>query len=315
MATVISVNDFPSTQFKSIWNDGICYDEVNSIINHKKSSSEDSKWIINFQNCFKNNLEKHKDKLINNTPDKRCRDFYYIIYDILYQLKNLINYNDHTYNTIKETIKRYIDSACISLRFPNCLSSINKEVDYEHSDIQDKKYIDDLCEDIKYIHSNIIHINSSSHCKEIKDHILGRNSSAQAKLISGKYSDILNHYKFSSFDELNGIIKEIRCNSDENTEQSALTRDSQETSQLSDEPVPMVVIFSLLGILPVCFFLYKFTPVGTWLKTQIGKKIKLDNNLDAETDNEILDETSEYARNNLYYDKYNILYNTSGNAQ
>ncbi|SBS90462.1 PIR Superfamily Protein [Plasmodium ovale curtisi] len=314
MATVISVNDFPSTKFKSIWNDGICYDEVNSIITQKKRLTDAYSWVMSFKKNFKDNLENHQVEIKKHELEKRCRDLYYIIYDILYQLKNLINYNDHTYNTIKETIKSYIDSACISLRFPNCLSSINKEVDYEHSDIQDKKYIDDLCEDIKYIHSNIIHINSSSHCKEIKDHILGRNSSAQAKLISGKYSDILNHYKFSSFDELNGIIKEIRCNSDENTEQSALTRDSQETSQLSDEHVPMVVIFSLLGILPVCFFLYKFTPVGTWLKTQIGKKIKLDNNLDAETDNEILDETSGYARNNLYDDKYNILYNTSENA-
>ncbi|SBT74347.1 PIR protein [Plasmodium ovale] len=257
MAPAISVNDFPSTKFKSIWNDGICYDEVNSIINHKKGSSEDSKWMINFRNNFKNNLVKHKDKLNNNTRDKRCRDLYYIIYDILHKHKNLRNYDDNTYDPIKKGIKSYIDSAFIPLSFASCLSILYKEDDYKHSDIQDKKYIDDLCEDVKYIENNITKINSSSHCKEIKEHILGRNSSLQAKNISGKYSDILKHYNFSSFDELNGIIEKIKCNSDENTERSVLTSDPQEKSQLSEEHVPMVIIFSLLGILPMCFFLYK----------------------------------------------------------
>ncbi|SBT02994.1 PIR Superfamily Protein, partial [Plasmodium ovale curtisi] len=311
---VISVNDFPSTKFKSIWNDGICYDEVNSIIAQKKGITDAYSWVMSFKKKFKDNLENRQIEIKKHELEKRCRDLYYIIYDILHKLKNVIDYDDSLYNNISDTIKGHINSTFINLSYLSCLSVANKGDDYAHENINDRKYIDDLCEDVKYIENNIREINSSSQCKQIEKNILERKGNMQATLNSGKHSDIPKHYKFSSYDELDNIIRKINCTSDSKTEQIAFKGYSQETPQLSVEHIPMVVIFSLLGFLLACFFLYKFTPLGILLKIRIGKKIKLENNLSEELENEVSDETSEYVRNNLYNNKYNILYNTSGNA-
>ncbi|SBT73785.1 PIR protein [Plasmodium ovale] len=309
----ISVDELPSNKFGSIWNEGICYNEVNDIIADKKGPVHAFRWKENVREKFSINLEEYKVKIKDNTLEKRCRDLYYLIYDKLYQLKKLSGYSN-IYDSIKAAIMNNIDSAFLNIRYPSCLSVTNKEDYYKHIDINDSKRVDDLCEDIKYIDNNIIRINSSSECKQIKEHIYGRNNSLKTTYNSGKYSDILKHYEFLSFNKLDSIIEKIKCNSDANTEQTALKGDSLEIPQLSVEHLPMAVIFSFLGILLIFFFLYKFTPAGTWLKIQIRKKLKLDNNLTEETENELLEGTSECIRNNPYDDKYNILYNTSGHS-
>lgn len=210
----------------------------------------------NVKKKFSINLEQHKVKIKENTLEKRCRDLYYLIYDKLYQLKKLIVHSS-IYDAIKEAIMNNIDSAFLNVRYPSCLSVTNKEDYYKHIDIKDSKKVDDLCEDVKYIDSNIIDINRSSECEQIKEHIYGRNNDLKTTYNSGKYSDILKHYKFLSFDELDSIIEKIKCNSDANTEQAALKGGSQEISQLSVEHLPMAVIFSFLGILLIFFFWYK----------------------------------------------------------
>ncbi|SBT57068.1 PIR Superfamily Protein [Plasmodium ovale wallikeri] len=302
--------ELPSKKFNNIWNEGICYSEVNNIITDKKDSVDAFRWVKNVEKNFSDNLKKQKVIIDDNTLEKRCRDLYYLIYGILNQFKNLRNYG-HIYNGIKVTVKSHINSAFINLKYANCMMNDTKENYYEQANLKDKKYIDDICEDIKYIDSNISDINSSSKCKEIKEHILEKNSSLRTTYNPESDSDILKYYKFKSLDELDNIIKKIKCTPNGDTEQLELTGGSHEASQLSGH-IPIIFIFSFLGFLPMCLFLYKVTPVGTWLKMRIKKKIKLDNNLSDETENEIYEETSECVRNNLHDDKYSILYHSTG---
>ncbi|SBS94338.1 PIR protein [Plasmodium ovale] len=310
MATSISADELPSKKYKNIWNKGICYSEVNNVITDKKDLVDAYRWVENVQKNFSNNLKQQKDIIDDKTLEKRCRDLYYLIYGILNQLKNLRNY-DHIYNGIKVTVSSHINSAFINLKYANCMMNDTKEKYYAQANIKDKKYIDDICEDIKYIDSNISDINSSSKCNEIMQYIVEKNSSLKTTYNSERDSDILKYYEFKSLDELDNIIKKIKCTSNGDTEQLELAGSSHEASQLSGH-IPMIVIYSFLGFLPLCLFLYKATPVGTWLKIRIKKKIKLDNNLSEETENEIFEETFECVRNNLHDDKYSILYHSTG---
>ncbi|SBS94843.1 PIR protein [Plasmodium ovale] len=316
METSISVNDLPSKKFNNIWDEGICYSEVNNIITRKKSPEEAYKWIGNFQKNFSNNLEKHKDKINNNTRNKRCRDLYYIIYDILYQLKRLEGYNS-IYSGIKENIKGFINSAFMnySLRdsgYMNCLPASINEADYEYGNGKDKKYIDDLGEDITYIEKNIDQINSSHECSKIKAYLeeefYTRNRIYQ--LNNEIYEKILGYYEKNNFDSFKDIIAKIECTTSEDSQQKVHLDDSETRLDFLPSHIIILPILFLLGFLLIFSFLCKLTPFRFGFNRKIWKKLIFSNNADDEVSHKILEHSSEYAQTNSYNDEYKVLYNS-----
>ncbi|SBS91763.1 PIR protein [Plasmodium ovale] len=308
----ITLNELPSKKFGNIWNKEICYDEVKNIITHEKGTADAFKWVANFRKEFKINLEKHQVNIKDNTLEKRCRDLYYIIYDILYQLKNLKHYEDSTYNTIKETIKVFIRSAFINVRYASCLPDSINEADYENANVKDKKYIDDLGEDITYVENNIKKINSSNECNEIKVYLEEEfNKRNQTyNLNTELYAKILEYYKKNNFDSLKDIIAQIKCTTGGNVEE----REPLDNPENQVDSFPLhnliVPVLSILGFLLIIFFLYKATPFRSWFDRKIRKKIIFSNNAYDEVSHKILEESCEYPQTNSYNGEYNVLYNS-----
>ncbi|SBT73131.1 PIR protein [Plasmodium ovale] len=316
MATDISVNDLPSKKFNKIWENGICYNEVNDIITYNKSQVEAFTWKGNVQKNFSNHLGKLKAQIKENTLEKRCRDLYYLLYGILYQLKNLKDY-DTIYIGIKDTIKNHINSAFMNAAitdrgYADCLVAANDEKDYEHATIKNKKHIDDLCEDFIYIEKNINQINSSHECSKIKvyieDEFNTRNNTYN--LNKELYAKILGYYKKNNFDSFKDIIAKIKCTTTEDS-QARAHLDGVEF-QLDFLPFHNIIvpILSLLGFLLIFFFLYKATPLRSWFERKIRKKIIFANSENDEVSEKILEEVCEYPQTNSYNDEYNVLYNS-----
>ncbi|SBT84737.1 PIR protein [Plasmodium ovale] len=69
--------------------------------------------------------------------------------------------------------------------------------------------------------------------------------------------------------------------------------------------IPLVLILVTSIILPL---LYKFTPVGTWIHHKIGKKKKIRDNINEET--QLLSNTYEIGEYNFKNRNYNIAYNS-----
>ncbi|SBT73396.1 PIR protein [Plasmodium ovale] len=69
--------------------------------------------------------------------------------------------------------------------------------------------------------------------------------------------------------------------------------------------IPLVLILVTSIILPL---LYKFTPVGTWIRHRIGKKKKIRDNINEET--QLLSNTYEIGEYNFENRNYNIAYNS-----
>ncbi|SBS93510.1 PIR Superfamily Protein [Plasmodium ovale curtisi] len=315
MATDISVNDLPSKKFSKIWEDGICYNEVNDIIRYNKGQVEAFTWKGNVQKNFSNHLGKLKAEIKENTLEKRCRDLYYLIYGILYQLKNLKDYYT-IYIGIKDTIKNHINSAFMNAAitdtgYANCLVVANKEEDYEHDTIKNKKYIDDLCEDFIYIEKNINQINRSLECNGIKKYFEGEISKIKPlyETDTQKYKKILQYYKQDNFDNLINIIEKIKCNAVEDFRE---TRDIEnEETEVDFLPLHIFIssILSLFGFLLIFFFLYQATPFRSWFDRKIRKKIIFANNANDDVSHKILEDSCEYPKTNSYSDEYHVLYN------
>ncbi|SBT72593.1 hypothetical protein, conserved [Plasmodium ovale] len=170
---------------------------------------------------------------------------------------------------------------------------------------QNRRHLDDLCEDMAYINDNMNDINNSSHCKEIEDHIMEKKSRVKTTydLNSSEYLDILQYYNYKSFQDIENEIEKINCNNHHN---AALGQ----TSQSSSEHTPILIVLPLLGIVLISFFLYKLTPLGPLLNTKIMKKIKYSKIINDKETDEILEHTSEIPQTYFHDKGYRMLYNT-----
>ncbi|SBT00778.1 PIR protein [Plasmodium ovale] len=308
MATDITVNELPSKQFNSIWNEGICYNEVTDIITNNKIPSETYRWMDNFRKVFKVNLEKHQVNIKDNSLEKRCRDLYYIIYDILYKLKNLKEYTHEIYNPIKLGIKRFIDSAFIGIQNGSCLSFSINEVDYENVNIMNKKYIDDLGEDITYIEKKMNEVNRSIECNALKKYLEGEIIRIKSiyETDPENYKKILQYYKQDNFDHFENIIGKIKCTSG-NAQETALMENKDVSVNFLPLHIFIVPFLSIFGFLLIIFFIYKVTPFRYWFDRKIRKNIKFSDSINDEITDKFLIESPRYIQTNSYATGYNVL--------
>ncbi|SBS81997.1 unspecified product [Plasmodium ovale curtisi] len=261
----ITINDLLSRKFNNFWKEGIYYEEVNKIITEGKSPGDTKKWISNFETKLKSFLVTHVNELKDKNPKKRCRDLYYVIYDILHKIKKLRGY-DESY----------------------------KDIDYVQDNIENKKKIDDLGEDVNYVSEKIDQINRSPQCNKIKLKLETDCSTLKEiyKADFSEYLDILQYYNEKNFDNFDSTISKITCSTTGNVKKEHL----QDTDGSLN--------FSTLHI-------FLITPFRTWFYTNIRKKIKILNRLNYNATDDILDETHEYLQTNSHNDRYNIKCNST----
>ncbi|SBS93737.1 PIR Superfamily Protein [Plasmodium ovale curtisi] len=315
MESSISKGDIPSIKYKDIWKDSISYNEIIEIIHNQKEPYHANQWISNFRTKFNSYLEEYVNKLSDKNPQKHCRDLYYLLEDVIHKIKFLPGY-DKSYDFIKKSIKNTMDTELKNNGYILCVKDAFNEFDINYNEIyiKNKKKIDDLCENINYTNKNYGKINNSSECAEIKKHIDHQYEILREVHNSNpaKYSDVLAYYEFTSFNDLENIIKKIQCVSGENLHASAQGYNSDGIPSLSGVHIFLLLVLSLFGSFVPCFFLYKPTPLGLWLRKRIGNEINFFNKINYEKKHRILGDISEYLQDNLHNEEYNVFHHSSG---
>ncbi|SBS91349.1 PIR protein [Plasmodium ovale] len=289
----------------------ILYYEINNIITDNSKVTEILEWSRKLKNNVDNYLNGYIGKSSQVTLDKRCRDIFYILEVIIRKIKRLNK--SQTYQNIESNINTVINS-----NVPVKCNGNSSKISSTENDqvINDKKLVDDLCEDVAYINNNITQINDSPYCSVLRERIEQENNVLDAKLGTNKekYTDILKFYEFSSFDSLKDIIQKLNCNSYVDAPIGDEEDNPDEIGQLSRHQVPILVVLSLLGILCICFFLYKTTPFGHWLNILLRKKKYIWNNFFNQGTREISEDISENKDINSHNIEYNIIYNSLKNS-
>ncbi|SBT56808.1 PIR Superfamily Protein [Plasmodium ovale wallikeri] len=302
------LDDLPSKKYKNELENGIHYQEAEKNMERDKLTINVMFWQTTLPGYLYTYINDHMNEWSENNNKKRCRDLNHILDLILKKIKEKLTDSSGSYDLIEQ----YINKAAEAHLKPwgsECerKSKLPDDSDY----IENMKSIDDLCEDIAYINENISKIHSN-YCKKIEGYI----DQQITKLNSiyedspSKYSDILGHYGFTSFSEINTALGNFKSKCKEGTTGASLVDDQGGMQQYSGRNASIVAITSLSGILSSALLLYKTTPFGSIMNNIIQKKIKFGNNLNEKIDYETLEEIPESSHNG----SYNILYNTVGDS-
>ncbi|SBT57561.1 PIR Superfamily Protein [Plasmodium ovale wallikeri] len=305
----IHINDLPSKKFNNQLEKGINYDEIEKYIESDTFSSEGEFWINTLNGYVRSYIDTFIGGWSENNYDKRCRDFNYIL-DLA--LKKVTEKCKTKMGISYDLIEQYVyNSAKYSLEIYGDECTRNSKIKVNYDDIENMKKFDDLCEDIDYIKSLISDIDSDN-CKQIESYIDQKITDIEQIYTksSSKYSHILEHYHFQSFDEINTTLRNLKSKCQEGIDGVSLTGDHSETSHHSGGSAPIIAVTSLSGILSSFFLLYKTTSFGSILNTLIRNKIKFGNNLSDEAYYETLKDIPESSHDGAY----NILYNSVGDS-
>lgn len=206
-------------------------------------------------------LNNYPSEYSDKNPNKRCRDFLYILNAMKGKINKSELFKGDTY--VNENIDNFINRTLIPYGYYNFSTNLRT---YEEDILNNRKRLDYLCEDATYVKSKLNDINSSSNCKDIENRFIQQISELKTyKLDSDKYLDFLQYYKLTSFDELEDIIQKIKCNSGHTVGSSLARRDSHETYQFPVKYIPIFLIISLIGI-----FFYSLLFVQVYIK--VSKK-------------------------------------------
>ncbi|SBT73793.1 hypothetical protein, conserved [Plasmodium ovale] len=306
MATGISIDDLPSKKYYEELKNGIHYEEFDNNTEGTKLSPENSFWSTKIKEYLENYVSNNVDKWTNSNEMKRCRDLNHILNSIIKKIKT-----KKPYEPSYELVESYINSAAIlslQVQTRKCFrdSKDNYDLDY----IENKKNIDDLCEDITFIKDKFSEFHNNN-CKQIESYIDEQITALKPIYTKSqaKYSPILGYYNFNSFDDFNDTITNLKSKCQKVTA-TALAGDQGEMPQHSGKNSSIIAVTSLSGILSSFILLYKTTSFGSMLNTLIRKKIKYGNNLSDKAYYETLEDIPESSHDGAY----NILYNSLGDS-
>lgn len=151
-------------------------------------------WVTDFKtNSEKYLLDTKEQFSINN--DKRCIDFYYILYDIIQKIYSFKKESLLEVTSWATYIKDWRDNYFTTNMKFNC----NKGILYYDADV---KALYDYCEDSNFIKEKLIDIQRSSNCKSIIDNM------------SVRKGNIINKLNIIKRQSGLSVIPDISCNTD-----------------------------------------------------------------------------------------------------
>ncbi|SBT52925.1 PIR Superfamily Protein [Plasmodium ovale wallikeri] len=308
MTKGIILNDIPSKKYNYELKREIHYEDIQKNMEGDKLTADVYFWQTTLPEHLQKYINGHMDEWSKDNNKKRCRDLNHILDLILKKIKKKLTASPDSYDLIEE----YINKAAKTHLEPwgdEC--ERKSKLSDDSDDIENIKNLDDLCEDIVYIKKKISEIHKN-HCNEIYRYINQQifNLENIYTMSKTKYSDILGYYNFTSLDDFNDTITNLKSKCQEGINGLPLAADQSETSQHSGKSASIIAVTSLSGILSSFFLLYKTTSFGSILNNLVGKKIKFGNNLSDEAYLETLEDISESS----YDGGYNILYNSIGDS-
>ncbi|SBT72874.1 PIR protein [Plasmodium ovale] len=278
---------------------------------------------------FVNNLWKiyndyTKNKMIN---DKRCNDLIYWWYDNLYytykkshsdDLEEIVNTFKKVWKNITESPENSADKLCKNsfeqLTFDECKKSknvsdycenydfIKKEL--EKSDVNCSGFYYYLTENSKLYEETVskCHEKGKNYCLDYKDchNYSPENLLSDKKCIETKKSET----ESDNLEELAG--KSTLCPPEFSCVEEAFIYRS---ITFSDYRFISLIVLSIWAILLSLFFLYKFTPFGSFINNTLDRKNIIRKNIHEEEFHELLESDSEEAPTDFNIREYRITYN------
>ncbi|SBT58176.1 PIR Superfamily Protein [Plasmodium ovale wallikeri] len=133
--------------------------------------------------------------------------------------------------------------------------------------------------------------------------------------------DLLNKSKcklIEIWQDKEEYIEKEKCNALKDEAVAAVTCKSEEIKSteftFSDHRAIILILFSLWGIFLTFLFLYKMTPLRSWISNKQRKEKIIRDNFHEECDNESLDDDYEHIDRNIDNEGYNISYNSDWNS-
>ncbi|SBT01853.1 PIR Superfamily Protein, partial [Plasmodium ovale curtisi] len=279
---------------------------------------------------FVNNLWKiyndfTKNQNINN---KRCNDLIYWWYDNLYYTYKKVHSSnlEEIVNTFKEVWKNIAESSVISAD-KLCKNSFEQLLPFE--ECKTSKKVSDYCENYEFIQNKLqeekvncsgfyyyltensklyeqnvskCRENRKNYCLDFKD----CHNYSPEKLLNDKKCIETKQYETerANFEKLSEKLTmcppESRC-----VEDAFIYR----SITFSDYRFISLIVLSIWGILLSLFFLYKFTPFGSFINNISLRKNIIRKNIHEEEFHELLESDSEDAPINFINREYRITYN------
>ncbi|SBS99403.1 PIR protein [Plasmodium ovale] len=321
-------NELPSKINDITLAKGVKYNILKFFIESKKMP-QIKIWFSKFENNFRNYIRSQSQSWPENNSDKRCRDVNYILDVINEKIKGLkksqFALDLHKMNTSAQ----YILFINPTLKC-NKISSSNISNKYKYI----RKLLDNLCEDINYIRTNIDEINGKNVCKPMMTKITTNKVRLDQQLTSDidRTNEIFKIGDDCTIDKIESMIDSITCNI-ESAEFSATVRAGSEEhlengefgeagaeeiqqylseSESSSNIKSTAIGLSLSGVVATGLLLYRTTPLGSWVNTNILNRSPI-SSLDIHASEDIVMDNFDPIHSSLNHD-YDIPYHRVSNT-
>ncbi|SBT83049.1 PIR protein [Plasmodium ovale] len=337
----IGIKDFPSKQCHKHFKNSIKYEQIMRAIK-QISSQKVSKWIEDFNGYLLRYINEDMDKWKDTYCRKCCRDLNYILDNIIEEiLKSNLQNKILLYNKTETAAKNLLNNLSSS----KCHRDLyNDTYHFRHL----KNFFFDFCEDSTYVSSNFEQIKKGPKCRQVMFNIRSRRNELE-ELFNRLKSLPREQFHFSehcNIDNISNIHKTTNCiivPQEEGLKGIApapaadgalelpvpgedpvevLDPDSSAASDLVEREIQeyessehlniTYTASSIFGTALFSYFLYRATPVGSWLRAKVLSNAQ--NNFDMYNDgsSNILSNSIDPLQLNLENYEYNMPYAAGG---
>ncbi|SBS92113.1 PIR Superfamily Protein [Plasmodium ovale curtisi] len=289
-------------EFSKLHDEGICKTYFTNLLKLKDQSSNITEYCNNISGIVKH-LSENKER---NDISENCEYVNFYIYD-------RVKIKFSPYSQVTNEILSYIDFDWYlmngKLLKKKCSFTYGQNIN-EIDKWNDMKIIYDYKKNYNYIKNNTNYydtcIKYEKYLNEVKKIYDKKNSEC-----CDKNNDQCGIYFFKckTIEHPDKLIQKINC-SKLAKDSSRVTQEDGNNASSDNGPLKtsMVAISPFIGLLVSFFFSYKFSPLGSWLRSKIQKSVNIKDIPYNEDTEEPLAYASEYADMNPNNIPYNISY-------
>ncbi|SBT33118.1 PIR Superfamily Protein [Plasmodium ovale wallikeri] len=309
----------PATDFNNKLLEAINLDSLEEYALGIKRNLNISDWYTKFRDIFISYFSDNSHNWEKTKKSKRCRDFNYYadyILDLVYHIEKKKGYD----KGVVDNIKAFIDKSFVS---PDHFSCKREKTEYPH-ERHSRKKLDDFCENRDHLIKEIKE--SKGECSTLDKYIYVKYNclvSNESCIPNSKKKEEnpLHISDYCTFYDISKTFPYYKCNKNYSPyhnfrissvpfcpsymEDAHESYEDEYENEVGNSNIAVWDIlfygsFSVLGTFFLFSFLYKFSPIGSWLRTNVIHKYKGRKNID------------EYMGNSFGYDSNFMSVNAEG---
>ncbi|SBT57564.1 PIR Superfamily Protein [Plasmodium ovale wallikeri] len=274
--------DLPSYKFDKKFQEDIDYKKLENFEKKKTEQHELNNWIGKFKNELEKYFNVEYKSWTTDLRQKRCRDLDYWVLKVQGKMSDLLLADQRLSNCIS-SFRNYIQSIFQKKKEFEC--ERYKDTD---ANIEIRKKLDDYCENRDYIKGKIDEKKNKDFCeiyntynRENDELFNNESSTCKKEYMQPKHCII---HKTCTIQDRSATFPQIDC---------AMYDASYESDNNSLLNKLLLTILLILGIGALFLFLYKYTPLSSFLLSDKLRRKK--NNIFTEDTQEISEDNTEYS--------------------